>query len=223
METEGLISTFKKKGTAMFYDPSKGHDLAHNPLNALIVPRPIGWISTLDPQGQANLAPYSFFNCVAYTPPQVMFAATSNHSHGGYKDSIRNAQETGEFVVTLATWDLREQMNASAVPAPSNVDEFEYAGLTKAPSQCVQPPRVAESPVHFECVYTQTVNLPSDNADGSNTVVFGQIVGVHIADFAIVNGNVDTLKLQPIGRLGGLDYVQVNNHFSMERPTWPSK
>ena len=135
--------------------------MAHDPFNAVVVPRPIGWISTLDAAGRANLAPYSFFNAVAYRPPQVMFAATTGHTHGGLKDSIVNARETGEFVVNLATWSLREQMNTSAVPAPSDVDEFEYAGLRKAPAPVIKPPRVAGSPVQLECVYTRTVNLES--------------------------------------------------------------
>ncbi len=194
--------------------------MARDPLNAVVVPRPIGWISTLDAAGRANLAPYSFFNAVAYRPPQVMFAATTRHAHGGLKDSIANAQETGEFVVNLATWSLREQMNASAVPAPSDVDEFAYAGLRKAPAAVVKPPRVAESPVQLECVYTRTVALESDEAEGANTVVFGRVVGVHIDDRFIVDGAVDTLALAPIGRLGYLDYVKVADCFAMVRPKW---
>ena len=203
----------------MFYQISTGHDLPHNPFNALVVPRPIGWISSVDVAGRANLAPYSFFNAVAYDPPQVLFAATSNHAFGGLKDSVRNAQETGEFVVNLATWELREQMNQSAVAAPSEVDEFDYVGLSKAPAELVAPPRVKESPAHLECVYTQTVQLPADPGD-RNTVVFGQVIGIHIADWALVNGKVDLQKIQSIGRLGYQDYVRVAEIFSMERPTW---
>ena len=123
----------------MYYRTDKGHGLSQDPFNAIVVPRPIGWISTLDSVGRANLAPYSFFNAVAYRPPQVMFAATTNHAFGGLKDSVKNAHETGEFVVNLATWTLRRQMNASAVAAPREVDEFEYAGLSKAPSDQVRP------------------------------------------------------------------------------------
>ena len=204
----------------MFYRTSEDHGLRNNPFNAIVVPRPIGWISSMDPQGRVNLAPYSFFNAVAYTPPQVMFAATGNHAFGGLKDTVKNVEETGEFVVNLATWDLREQMNASAVPAPREINEFEYAGLTPGKSELVQPPRVAESPVHLECTYTQTVNLLTDEPDNPNTVVFGQVIGIHIADWAITDGIVDTAKLQPIGRLGYLDYVRVTEAFSMVRPTW---
>ena len=203
----------------MFYRPQDGHGLPRNPFNALVVPRPIGWISTLDADGGVNLAPYSFFNAVAYTPPQVMFSGTGNHAFGGLKDSIRNAIETGEFVVNLATWDLREAMNASAVAAPHTIDEFEYAGLHKAPSQIVRPPRVAESPAHLECVFTQSVQLETDD-DEPNTAVFGRVVGVHIDDGYLKDGFVDTVAMRPLGRLGYLDYVVVSETFSMERPKW---
>lgn len=203
----------------MFYRPEEGHGLPRNPFNALIVPRPIGWISTLSVEGEVNLAPYSFFNAVAYTPPQVMFSGTGNHAFGGLKDSINNAIETGEFVVNMATWDLREAMNASAVAVPHAVDEFEHAGLHKSTSRVVRPPRVAESPAHLECVFTQSVKLETDN-DEPNTAVFGRVVGVHISDHFLRDGFVDTRAMQPLGRLGYLDYVSVTETFSMERPKW---
>ena len=135
-----------------------------------------------------NLAPYSFFNAVAYSPPQVMFAATSNHRSGGLKDAVLDAQTTGEFVVNIATWELREQMNASAVPAPREIDEFEYAGLTKAESRLVRCPRVAESPMHLECRYTRSVEFLSNDAEDPNTIVFGEVIGVHIDERVLVNG-----------------------------------
>ena len=204
----------------MFYEPKNGSGLPHNPLNAIIVPRPIGWISTLSAEGVPNLAPYSFFNAVAYTPPQVMFSATSNHPFGGLKDAVADARATGEFVVNVATWDLREQMNASAVPAPREVDEFEYAGLTKAESRLVNCPRVAESPVHLECRFTKSLELLSVDAGDPNTVVFGEVVGVHIDERVMVDGRVDFLKLRPVGRLGYLDFVEVDSFFTMPRPTW---
>ena len=205
----------------MFYEPKDGSGLPHNPLNAIVVPRPIGWISTLSAEGVPNLAPYSFFNAVAYTPPQVMFSATSNHKFGGLKDAVADAQATGEFVVNVATWELREQMNASAVPAPREVDEFEYAGLTKAESRLVSCPRVAESPVHLECRCTTSLEVLTDNSDDPNTVVFGEVVGVHIDDSVLVDGRVDFLKLRPVGRLGYLDFVEVDSFFTMPRPEWP--
>ena len=205
-----------------FYRPGEDHGLAGNPFNSLITPRPIGWISTRSRDGVDNLAPYSFFNGVAYDPPQVMFAATGGHRTGGHKDSVRNAQETGEFVVNVATWELREAMNASSIPAPSDVDEFEHIGLEKLASTVVTPPRVAGSPAHLECELVQVVRLPSDTND-ENTVVFGRVVGIHIDDAVLVEGRVDITKVAPIGRLGGTQYVAVREPFSMIRPEWPSE
>lgn len=204
----------------MFYRPSEGHGLARDPLNAIVVPRPIGWISSLDPEGRVNLAPFSFFNAVAYEPPQVMYSTTGPHREGGDKDSLRNIRATREFVVNLATWPLREAVNASSVPAPHGIDEFELAGLTKAPARVVRPPLVAESPVHLECVLGQIVELPSSGA-ARNTIVVGEIVGVHIADEAVVDGRVDTKALEPIARLGYDQYTRVVEVFSMTRPSWP--
>ena len=204
----------------MFYEPKNGVPLPHNPLNAIVVPRPIGWISTLSPEGVPNLAPYSFFNIVAYYPPQVMFSATSNHSFGGLKDAVSDAQTTGEFVVNLATSELKEQMNTSSVPAPHEIDEFVYSGLTKADSTLVRCPRVAESPIHLECRYMHSLDILSDDPKSSNTVVFGEVIGVHVDDGVLVNGKIDFLKTRPIGRLGYHDFVEVNNVFSMPRPDW---
>ena len=206
----------------MFYEPTKGYELDRNPFNAIIVPRPIGWISTLSSTGIPNLAPYSFFNAVAYTPPQVMFAATSNHLFGGLKDAVTDSQTTGEFVVNIATYHLKEQMNKSAVPAPPDVDEFEYVGLTKSPSTIVKCPQVAESPIHLECKFIRSLNILSDDTNSPNTVVFGEVIGIHIEDSIITNGKIDYRKLQSIGRLGYLDFVEVDNMFSMERPKWKS-
>jgi flavin reductase (DIM6/NTAB) family NADH-FMN oxidoreductase RutF len=205
----------------MFYEPSIGHNLPNNPLNALVVPRPIGWISTLSASGVPNLAPYSFFNAVAYEPPQVMFAATSGHNLGGLKDSVKNARETGEFIVNLATFDLLEQMNASAVAAPSDIDEFAHVGLTIGPASKIATPYVAESPAHLECRTTQVLELPSDDPDDGNVMVLGEVVGVHIEDQFLVDGKVDLMAIRPVGRLGYLDYIEVNNATALDRPTWP--
>ena len=204
----------------MFHEIGKDSTGHYSTLNAIVVPRPIGWISTLSEGGVPNLAPYSFFNAVAYSPPQVMFAATSSHSSGGLKDAVLDAQTTGEFVVNLATWDLRERMNASSVPAPREVDEFEYAELTKADSRLVRCPRVAESPVHLECRYTRSVEMLANDTDDPNTVVFGEVIGVHIDERVLTDGRIDFLKLRPVGRLGYLDFVEVDSSFSMPRPTW---
>lgn len=206
----------------MFYRPSEPHGLARNPFNQLVVPRPIGWISTLDAGGSVNLAPYSFFNAVSYVPPMVMYATTGPHNRGGEKDSVSNIRETREFVVNLATWTLRDAVNASCAPAPHNVDEFEIAGLTKAPAELVRPPRVAESPAHLECTLVEIVELPTPDETDPNTVVFGEVVGVHVDDSTIVDGLVDMLKLDPIARLGYDQYTRVTDVFEMQRPDWPS-
>ena len=205
-----------------FYRPDEGHDLPGNPFNSLITPRPIGWVSTRSAGGVDNLAPYSFFNGVAYDPPQVMFAATGHHAHGGLKDSVRNAQETGEFVINVVSWELREAMNRTSIAAPSDVDEFEFAGLEKEPSTVVAPPRVKGSPAHLECQLVQVVQLPT-NDDEANTVVFGRVVGVHIDDAVLVDGRVDITKVAPVGRLGGTQYVAVREPFSMTRPEWEGR
>jgi len=206
----------------MFYRTSDPHGLKHNPFNGLVVPRPIGWISSMDKDGNVNLAPYSFFNAVSYFPPQVMFSATSPHTNDdGPKDSVRNIIETGEFVHNMATWDLREAVNVSSVAAPHGIDEFEVAGLEKEASEMVAPPRVKASPVHFECKLVKTVDLPASQPGGSNTVVFGEVVGIHINDSVIVDGIVDIEKLQPISRLGYRDFGQVGGVFEMRRPDWP--
>lgn len=205
----------------MFYEPTHGHGLPHNPFNAIVLPRPIGWIATLDEQGRTNLAPFSFFNAVSYVPPQVMFATTGPHSEGGHKDSMRNALASGEFVANLATWELREAVNLTSTPAPPGVDELELAGLTAVPSRLVAPPRVAESPVQLECRVVTSVDLPTPDPDDPNTVVFGEVVGIHISDEAIVDGLVDVTRLQPIGRLGYRQYVHVRDSFEMTRPGWP--
>lgn len=210
------------RAPAMFYRTEDDHGLRHNPFNAIIVPRPIGWISSCDAEGRVNLAPYSFFNGVAYHPPQIMYASTGDAERGeGLKDSIANIRETGEFAVNLVSYALREAMNRSAVPAPRAVDEFEVAGLTKAPCETIGAPRVAESPVTLECRLVQIVDLPATDPATPNRAVFGHVTAIHIADAVIVDGLVDIGKLAPIARLGYRDYARVGEVFSMTRPTWP--
>lgn len=196
----------------MFYDAvENSHGLKYDPFKALVAPRPVGWISSLGPDGVANLAPYSFFNAVANRPNFVIFSST------GRKDSVSNIEATGEFVCNLATWDLREAMNASSAQVDTGVDEFELAGLEKAPSRLVKPPRVAASPVALECTYYQTVELPP-TGDMQNLVCFGQVVGIHIDDDVIVDGMVDVTRYKPIARLGYNDYAVVDELFAMVRP-----
>ena len=205
----------------MFYRPGEDHGLAANPFNQLVIPRPIGWISSIGASGQVNLAPFSFFNAVAYVPPQVMFATTGPHRDGGPKHSLANIHETREFVANLATWPLRQAVNISSAPAPAGVDEFELAGLTKGPARIVGAPYVAESPVHLECVLTQIVDLPTADPANPNTVVFGEVVGIDIADRVLEDGRVDAVALDPIARLGYDQYTRVVDVFAMTRPSWP--
>ena len=202
----------------MFYETKDHHGLKHNPFKSLVVPRPIGWISSQDGNGVVNLAPYSFFNGVASDPPTVMFSSNGVHSEGSYKDSVKNVRDTGEFVCNLATWETREAMNTTSAMVARSVDEFELSGLTPVPSRLVKPPRVKESPVHLECKYLQIVELPCDKPEQSNLVVFGQVVGIHIDDSIISDGMIDMNVFKPIARLGYFDYSVVDNVFSMRRP-----
>lgn len=202
----------------MFYEPQNPHGLKHDPFKCLIVPRPIGWISSLDADGQPNLAPFSFFNAIATDPPVVVFGANGPHVEGGRKDTFVNVEATGEFVCNLTTWDTREAMNKTSASAPRSVDEFALAGLTPLPSRLVGPPRVKESPVHLECRYLQTVALPANNPASPNNAVFGQVVGIHIDDAFIKDGMVDQAAMKPIARLGYMDYAVVESLFSLQRP-----
>ena len=199
------------------YEPKNGHGLAHDPLNSIVVPRPIGWISTLDQEGRRNLAPYSFFNLYSYKPPIVGF------SSNGWKDSVRNIAETREFVWNLATRDLAEPMNATSAPLPHGADEFERAGLEAAPSLLVKPQRVAASPVAFECKVTQIVPLTNiAGAEVNSWLTLGEVVCIHIDRRLIVDGVYDTVAAKPIARGGGpADYFAVEEsvRFQMRRPT----
>jgi flavin reductase (DIM6/NTAB) family NADH-FMN oxidoreductase RutF len=203
----------------MFYEPDKrNHGLRHDPFKNLVVPRPIGWISTLDENGVANLAPYSFFNAVASDPPIVIFGAGMRPRVPEVKDSQRNIEITSEFVVNLATYALREQMNQSSAPLPAGVSEFAAAGLETAPSTLVRPPRVKASPVHLECKYLKTVEVPCNDPTRGNYVIFGRVVGIHIDDSLIADGLVDIARARPIARLGYMDYTAVDMVFSLIRP-----
>jgi flavin reductase (DIM6/NTAB) family NADH-FMN oxidoreductase RutF len=199
-----------------FYEPAQGHGLPHDPFNAMVGPRPIGWISSHDAAGRLNLAPYSFFNAFNYTPPIVGFASI------GAKDTLRNIRETREFGWNLATRPLAERMNASCAAVPPEVDEFELAGLTPVASRTIAVPRVAESPVSFECRLTQIVQLQGvDEAPVETWLVLGEVVGVHIARTLLKDGVYDTAAAEPILRAGGpADYFAItpDNRFRMFRP-----
>ena len=199
-----------------FYEPSAGHGLAHDPFNALVAPRPIGWISSRSRDGVLNLAPYSFFNAFNYKPPLVGFASV------GYKDSVRNIEETGEFGWNLATRPLAEAMNQSCAAVGPEVDEFQLAGLTPEPSRVIGVPRVKETPVSLECRVSQILRLTG--ADGTETdtwMVFGEVVGVHIARHLLKDGVYQTAAAEPILRGGGpADYfgISPDTFFQMYRP-----
>jgi flavin reductase (DIM6/NTAB) family NADH-FMN oxidoreductase RutF len=206
----------------MFYEPKKkNHGLAKNPFNSLILPRPIGWISSISKTGILNLAPYSFFNAVCYQPPTVMFSGGVGASADGMKDTVRNIQEIGEFVCNLATWENRDAMNLSSANVASEVDEFQLTGLTPAASTLVSVPRIVETPVNLECRYIKSVDIPGWQDADNYVMILGEVVGVHIDDEYITGeGLVDIQKMMPIGRLGYDDYTRVDaqSMFSMERP-----
>ncbi|KAK3374728.1 hypothetical protein B0H63DRAFT_480818 [Podospora didyma] len=224
----------------MFYQPGKTpHNLPHDPFKACVVPRPIGWISTVSPptlpssssrnrndatttpKPQHNLAPYSQFNNLTFDPPYVMFAANQT-STGTRKDTVRNAEATGKFVWNLATWDLRQAVNATAQQFAYGTDEFLVAGLEKEYSHILPGdpvPMVKASPAKFECVYHSTVRLPGNPPMGTVDVVIGRVVGVHIADWALTkDGRLDVKKTKPMARLGYYEYAVVTETFEMVIP-----
>ena len=204
----------------MFYRPADGHGLPHDPFKAIVTPRPIGWISTLDAQGRANLAPFSFFNGCGDAPPMVMFAQTGRKSRPEpVKDSIANIRETGEFACNIVSQALKDAMNLSSGTYQPEVDEFELAGLTKAPGKAISAPHVAEAPAVLECRLVKIVDdLPSWREHAFNIMIIGEVVGVHIDDAIVKDGRIDTLGYNPVARLGYMDYTTVTDIWSMERP-----
>ena len=203
----------------MHYDPeTNDHGLAHSPFKSCVVPRPIGWISTISGKGIHNLAPYSQFQNLGYDPAYVMFSANQGKP-GMKKDTVVNIEETGEFVYNMATYSLRDAVNRSAAEVAPEVDEFELAGVTKAPSIRVAPCRVAESPVQFECVHYETVRLPGKNGIGAADVIIGRVVMVHVKDEVILpDGRLDILAIRPLARLGYYDYTTIDSRFEMKIP-----
>lgn len=202
-----------------YYDPRTGqHGLPRNPFKSLVVPRPIGWISSWSKNGVANLGPYSFFNAVAETPPMVAFCSSRRPESDDFKDSQLNAEETGEFVVNICTENLKDQMNISSAPYAADVDEFEKAGLTKGECRNVKAPRVAEASVALECKYYKTIELPAVPDEHSHVMVLGSVVGIHINKSILTDGMVDMTKFRPIARLGYWQYTVVDNAFWMEPP-----
>ncbi len=199
----------------MYYRPADGHGLPHNPFNALITPRPIGWISTRSAAGEDNLSPYSFFNGAAYVPPQVMFSSTGTKEDvGDTKDNVANIRETGVFCVNICSADMMHQMNTTSAMLPRGVDEFAEADLTKAECTEIPCPRLADAPGSLECRMTQIVKLEGAN----NFVVLGEVVGIHMRDDCIVDGKFDATVYQPLSRMGYRDYTVVRDVFELKRP-----
>lgn len=203
----------------MHYDPRNDElPLPFDPFKSCTVPRPIGWLSTISKDGIHNLAPYSQWQNLTFDPPMVMFSANQS-VHGGRKDTVKNAEETGWFVWNMATWDLREAVNLSAMAVPSEIDEFDHAGVEKAP--CIDAPgsRVAGSPCHFECRYHTTVRLPGRSEVGTVDLVIGEVARIHInEEFVTKDGKLDILRIKPIARLGYYDYTVVRESFEMRIP-----
>jgi flavin reductase (DIM6/NTAB) family NADH-FMN oxidoreductase RutF len=199
-----------------FYQPKNGHQLAHDPFNSIVAPRPIGWVSTKSSNGQVNLAPYSFFNAFNYQPPIIGFSSI------GFKDSVKNAQESGEFCWNLVSRSHAEAMNQTSAAVSSDIDEFEFAGLSKRESTIVGAPHVADCPVVMECKTTQIVQLQSVQGEKCETwLVLGEVVGVHILDAFINDGVYQTVKAEPVMRGGGpADYFGISeaNKFQLFRP-----
>jgi len=202
----------------MFYETSKPSPLQPDPFKSIVVPRPVGWISTVDKAGIVNLAPFSFYNGVAEHPPMVMFSAGGSYGESPAKHSLLNARATGEFVVNMVSEKLKEAMNATAAMVAMGVDEMKLAGLQPAPCLLVKPPRVAASPVALECKVWKIVDLPGDGSDVAYAVVIGSVVGIHIDESIVKDGRIDTLAFRPVARLGYSEYTTVDNVWRMRRP-----
>ena len=204
----------------MFYRPADGHGLPRDPFKAIVTPRPIGWISTLDAEGRANLAPYSFFNGCGDAPPLVMFAQSGRKSRPEpVKDSIANIRATGEFACNVVSHALREAMNTTSGTYGAEEDEFALAGLTKAPGVAIAAPHVAEAPAVLECRAVRIVDdLPSWREHAFNIMVIGEVVGVHVDESCLREGRFDVLAYNPVARLGYMDYTTVREVWEMERP-----
>jgi flavin reductase (DIM6/NTAB) family NADH-FMN oxidoreductase RutF len=198
----------------VFYRPADGHGLPHNPFTAIVSPRPIGWISTRGSSGD-NLAPYSFFNAIAYTPPQVMFASTgAKVDRGDTKDSVSNIRETGVFAVNIVGFDQRDAMNLSSGPWPAETDEFALGAIERTTCTSIDCPRVAGSPATLECTLTEIVTLKGP----SNFLVLGEVTGIHLRDDCLIDGRFDVTRYQPLARSGYKDYSVVREIFEMRRP-----
>ena len=200
----------------MFYEPKKGIPFDIDPFKSLIFPRPIGWISSVNKKGIANLAPYSYFNAVTDEPPQIMFCSNGASSHYKYKDSLSNILSTKEFVVNFATSSTRNQMNNSSKDFKPDEDEFILSKLKKKKSKLVRAPSVKESPVNLECTLVKTINLKS-NSNKISTMIIGEVIGIFINDKFIKNNRVDSVSMSYIARMGYSEYTTVTSKFNLKR------
>lgn len=198
----------------MFYATADGHPgFERDPFKAIVAPRPIGWISTINRAGEHNLAPYSYFNAVGAAPPMVIF------SSDGWKDTATACAETGEFVVNLATWDFRDAVNESSAPLPRGRSEFPHVGLTPAPCRLVRAPRILEAAASLECKVLEIITPKTiDGVEIDNHLILGQVVGVHMREDCIVDGRFDMVKAGTIARCGYMDFAHVTDLFQMPRP-----
>lgn len=199
----------------MFYEPKDGHGLPHNPFNAIVTPRPIAWVSTRGEDGTENLAPHSFFNAVAYVPPQVIFSSTgAKPDRGDTKDSVANIRSSGVFCVNIVGLAMKDVMNRTSGPWPKETDEFADAGIARDECRTIPCSRVLDAPAALECVLADIVTLRGR----SNFLVIGEVTGVHIRDDVLKDGMIDYLAYRPLARLGYRDYTDVDHIFSLNRP-----
>lgn len=199
----------------MFYSALK---FPRGLFKACIIPRPIAWVSTINLDGNYNLAPFSYFNAVADEPPMIMFSTTNAHIEGGPKDTLKNIEDVGEFVVNVATYEMRSSINETSVDLPRRCSEFDYANVEYESSELVKAPRVKKSPINFECLYHSSIQLPSNSENTINRMVLGKVIGLYINPYIMSDGLIDINKIQPIARLGYNDYAKIENIFTMLRP-----
>lgn len=202
----------------MFFKTDQSHNLPHHPFKACITPRPIGWVSTLSADGVGNVAPFSFFNGIAQDPPQLMLSINGGGPFSSTKDTLQNIEDTQEFCVNIATYELRDAMFRTAAPEHPDVNEAEVAELEMVPCELIKPPRIKHSPIAMECRLTQTIELLSDDPAQKNTAILGHVIGMYIDDGVLVDGKVDIQKVNPISRLGYKDYATLGEIFQLNAP-----
>jgi len=203
----------------MFYDTTlNNHGLPFNPFKSCVIPRPIAWITSISKHNQINLAPFSYFNAISDLPPMIMFSVSNKKPDGHEKDTLRNIEDTKEFVVNIATLKLKDPMNLSSKSFDYGINEIEEIGLETLPSTLIKPPRIKQSPIHLECIYHQSIQLPVVDEAHTNRMIIGKVIGVHIEDDLIIDGKVDVTKFNPLARLGYREYSSIDTKFVIEKP-----